>query len=276
MFLMFGVKSQSESNNKLLPVLNTIFSPDVSVLDQKIVRSAYPNSTMNFLSELLENNGLSELKIYPSSYINNSSAPTLIDPLLQFLANSNIASNIKYKPSSELFSDIINDSIQDIIDEGFKQLKKSNQYEAKVVNRTVKLQSNSSTKLIVGQVNLKLFMNSNMYVSLFQDPDDADETLLDLIMQNLIFFKTTDLSKLSLAYRFKVGVLDIETQEFQSMMTYKPITFNLNLSKKSDTRILQVSLNQFIVNIFDAGITKISDKISKQILINRKQVKINI
>lgn len=276
MFLMFGVKSQSESNNKLIPVLDTVFSPDISVLDQKIVRSVYPNATMSFLSELLGNNGLSELKIFPSSYINNSSAPTIIDPLLQFLANSNIASNIKYKPASELFSDVINNSIQEIIVEGFKQLKKSNQYEAKVVNRTVKLQSNSSTKLIVGQINLKLFMNSNMYVSLFQDPDDENETLLDLIMQNLVFFKTTDLSKLSLAYRFKVGVLDIETQEFQSMMTYKPVTFPLTLSKKSDTRILQVSLNQFLVNIFDAGVTRVSDKISKQILINRKQVKINI
>jgi len=275
MFLMFGVKMFSESSSKIIPLLDNIFSPDISVLNQKIVRSVYPQATINFLVEAFNNNNLSEIKIFPSSYINNESAPVIIDPLLQFLADSNIASNVKYKPASGLFGDVIFNEIQDIMNSGFKEIKKSNQFETSFKHRTVKLNSKSS-KIIVGQISLKLYMNQSMYISLFDDPDDPDETLLDLIMQKMIYFKTTELSKLQLAYRFKIGILDVETQEFQSLMSYKPIELPISLNKKADTRILQVPINQFIVNLFDKGVTIMSDKVSKQILINRKQVKMKV
>ena len=273
MYLMFGVSVDDEKSTRIAPLTNEVFSPDISVLNQKLIRAIYPNATFNFLTELFQNNSISELKMYPSMYINNGSVPTDIDPLLHFLEESNQISNVKYKPSSDLFGDDISNILNNIMSTGLKLLKKNNQLAENFTSRTVKLKSTDSSKIIVCQLGLKLMISTSMYTALFNDDDD-DSTLMDLILQNMVYFKTADLSRYKLAYRLKLGVLDVADHSFRTIATYKPIELDLNLSRRQDSRLLQVPIDSFLINVFDLGATALNTKLAQQVLVNRKQAKV--
>jgi len=273
MYFVFGVKVNSEENTRIVPISYEMFSPDIYVLDQQIIRTIYPNANYDFLTSIAQNNGISELKMFPSLYVDNGEVSTEIQPLVDFLDYSGVISGVKYKPSSSMFSDIIKQEIDEIMLEGTNAIiRKKIQLSPKVIKRTLNLNAKDSTKIIVAEVGLKLFMNDNMYVSLFADNDDPDALLIDIIMQKSIYFKTTDISKLKIGYKLKIMSIDVANNEYYTLMSFKPTVLPIEL-KRSTLRTLQIPINVFLGNVFDAGIAKVNDKYLKRVLINNKNIK---
>jgi len=274
MYFVFGVKTSSESGEqKMIPLTSDMFSPDISVLNQQVLRHIYPDAGYDFLASLVQNRAISELKMFPILYVGNSEISTDIDPLLQFLVDSKQGSNLKYKPSSNLFGDVIKGEIEKIMIKGTDSIIKSKiPTSPKVIKRTIKLDSKDSTKIIVAEIGLKLFMNSDSYVSIFPS-EDSNELLLDIIMQKSIYFKSTDISKLKVGYKLKIIELDLSNNKWNTLLSYKPVLLPIEL-KRNVIKTLQVPYKVFIGNVFDAGISLVGPEYQKKLLVNTKSIKL--
>jgi len=274
MYFVFGVKvTEEDGKQRLVPLTSEMFSPDISVLNQQILRTIYPDAGYDFLASLVQNRAISELKMFPILYVGNSEISTEIDPLLDFLVDSKQATNLKYKPSSPLFGDVIKDEIDKIMLKGTDAIVKSKiSLSPKVIKRSIKLGAKDSTKIIIAEVGLKLFMNQEMYVSLFPS-EDPNELLLDIIMQKSIYFKTTDLSKLKIGYKLKIVELDISDNSWNTLVSFKPVMLPIEL-KRNVIKTLQVPYKVFIGNVFDAGISLVGPEYQKKVLVNTKNIKL--
>jgi len=271
MYFIFGVKVSNENSSRIVPITSEMFSPDNIVLEQQLIRTIYPDSSYDFLLSLMQSNSVSEIKMFPSLYVNNSEVPTELNPLIDFLDYSDVVTGVKYRPSSQLFGDVIKQEIDEIMLSGVQDvIKKKTQLSSKVTKRSVNINSGDSTKVIAAEVTLKLFMNDQMYVSLFGD--DPDDLLIDIIMQKSIFFKTTDISKLKIGYKMKIVELDLSNNSVRPLMSFKPVVLPIEL-KRAVIRTLQIPMNIFLGNVFDSGIAKVSDKYLKRILVNNKSTK---
>ena len=272
MFFVFGVKVTQDNNTRLVPLTSDMFSPDNLVLEQQLLRTIYPDATYDFLVSVLQERGISEIKMFPSLYVNNPEVPTELDPLIDVLSSVDVITNVKYKPSSILFGDVVKQEIDEIMQQGVTAIvKKKAQISPKVTKRTLNLSAKDSVKLIAAEVSLKLFMNDNMYVSLF--PDNPDDYVIDIIMQKSIFFKTTSIDKLKIGYKLKIVEIDVENNVTNPLISFKPVILPIEL-KRSVIRNLQMPLNIFLGNVFDLGINAVSDKYAKRILVNNKSIKI--
>jgi len=270
LYFIFGVKSTKGEESKITPITEDIFNPDVQVLNQKIIRSLYPNATNDFIKESISNNEMSPVMLFPSKYIKYGELNTLVDPLVDYSIFSKIGTNVKHQFSSQLFIKEMSDEITNVLQDGFKEISKSGyQFQQNVKTRSINLEGNQSTKVLVALITWKLSINNNMFVTI--QPED-DETLYDSLVKNLIFFNSTS-NKVRFGLKVKMGYLDIQNDDFETLVSFSPILFGVDLSKRTDIRSLQYPEDQFIGNLVDSGMNKNSMRTLKKTSSNRKQIK---
>jgi len=275
MFFVFGIEVKDGDDNKLVPITKEIFHPNIQILSQKLMRYLYPNATANFMKELLDNQSISPIKIYPTLYMDDTSSNTNIDPLIQYLEFTGVAKTSKDITSSNLFVQQMENEITNIIDTGWKGIVKKNyQFGNNIKNRNIKINSNQSKKVLVTMVSLKHAMDKNMYVTISNESNENNSTVYDILMQNSIFFDKINLDKVKILYKIKFGYLDLETNEFESIVNFTPRELDINMKNKAQVRLLQYPYNEFIANLINSGITTMTLKTEKNILVNRKTVKI--
>lgn len=270
LYFVFGVKNTRGDESKITPITQDIFNPDIQVLNQKIIRSLYPNATNDFIKESISNNEMSPIMIFPSKYIKYGELNTLVDPLVDYSIFSKMCSGIKHQFSSQLFIKEMNDEITNILNDGFASISKSGyQFQQNIKTRSVNLEGNQSTKVLVALVTWKLSINGNMFVTV--QPDDG-ETLYDTLVKNLIFFNSTT-NKVRFGLKVKMGYLDVKNDDFETLVSFSPVLFDIDLSKRADIRALQYPEDQFIGNLIDAGMNKNAMRTLKKSASNRKQIK---
>ena len=270
LYFIFGVKNTRGEESKITPITEDIFNPDVQVLNQKIIRLLYPNATNDFIKESIINNEMSPVMLFPSKYIKYGELNTLVDPLVDYSIFSKIGTNVQHQFGSQLFIKEMNDEITNVLQDGFKNISKSGyQFQQNVKNRSINLEGNQSTKVLVALITWKLSINNSMFVTI--QPEN-DETLYDSIVKNLIFFNSTS-NKVRFGLKVKMGYLDIQNDDFETLVSFSPILFNIDLSKRTNIRSFQYPEDQFIGNLVDSGINKNAMRTLKKISSNRKQIK---
>jgi len=108
-----------------------------------------------------------------------------------------------------------------------------------------------------------------MFVTI--QPDEG-ETLYDTLVKNLIFFNSTS-NKVRFGLKVKMGYLDVKGDDFENLVSFSPILFDIDLSKRNDIRALQYPEDQFIGNLVDSGMSKNAMRTLKKTSSNRKQIK---
>ena len=79
-------------------------------------------------------------------------------------------------------------------------------------------------------------LDHEMYVTI--NPDKSD-TIYEAIMSNLVYLNKSDLKKIKVGFKVKVGFLDIVEDKFESLVNYNPVMYDVDLSKKQNIRIFQ-------------------------------------
>lgn len=274
-YYVLGMKVSSmegeNASEKVIPLTEDLFNPDVHVMNQKIIRHLYPNATNEFIKNAIAENLVSPIMLYPSLYIQDESVLSSIDPLIDFSIFSKLTTNVKHQFDSDLLFEVIGGNINEMIESGYNIIK-GNQYQFQqtVKLRTIKTPENQSPKLLTCIVSWKMSLDNNMYVSIHPDKND---TIYETVMANLVYLNKADIKKIKLGFKIKIGFLDVVEDSFESLINFNPVMFDVDLSKRQNIRSLQYNENQFIANIVDAGIEKVKMSRLKKISVNRKQIK---
>ena len=275
-YYVLGIKisdmEDSKTPGRVIPITEDIFNPDIQVMNQKIIRHTFPNATNEFIKNAITENLMSPVMLYPSMYVNDDSISTLIDPIVDYAIFTKMTSNIKHQFTEDLLFDTLNTSIFEIMDSGFNAIKSNQfQYQETVKLRTIKVQDDQTPKILVAIVSWKMSLDHEMYVTI--NPDKSD-TIYEAIMSNLVYLNKSDLKKIKVGFKVKIGFLDIVEDKFESLVNYNPVMYDVDLSKKQNIRIFQYAENQFIANLVNSGMEKHKLGKLKKIATNRKMIKI--
>jgi len=267
LYFVPGFKVTVADGQKIYPISKDMFNPDIYVLDQKIIKKAFPNASIEFIKESIINNSLSPLTLFPSKYIKESEIITTIDPLVEYSVFSRIGTGAKPISHTTLVLKELYNNINEILVTGYKTIVRQGfQMQQNITNKSI---SANDDEILICLISLKLSINNDMIITL---SSEGDETLYDSIIKSLIYFDTKK-TKVNLGFKIKIGFLNVKDESFENIISFKNIDFPLDVSKRNNIRFLQYPEDQFVANLIDAGISKNSLKILKQITANRKKIK---